>query len=82
MVGFNLAQKVDALIRRNGRETMFRATVTGTSGNLVTVRRTGQLIPDVQSYAKLASYSSPVADDEVIVLRIGGGYIVLGKVTR
>lgn len=63
-------------------ERAFRAVVTGTSGNLVTIQRTGQSAPDPQSYARLASYSSPQVADEVLVARIGEGYIVLGKVQR
>ena len=58
------------------------ATVTGTSGNLVTIRRTGEAASDAQSYPKLAAYAAPANGDEVLVLQFGAGYIVLGKVTR
>ena len=78
----NVLDEVRKMINRVWRERLFRATVTGTSGNLVTIRRTGQSAADVQSYAKLASYSAPAADDEVIVAQIGRGWIVLGKVVR
>ena len=63
-------------------QRVFRAVVTGTSGNLVTIQRTGQAASDPQSYAKLASYSSPQVSDEVVVLRVGSGWIVMGRVLR
>ena len=78
----NLAQQVRGLVDALWGERMFRATVTGTSGNLVTIQRTGQGSADPQSYAKLTSYSAPAASDEVIVVKVGGGWIVLGKVSR
>lgn len=76
-----LASALDDSFDRNWTENVFLATVTGTSGNKVTI------IPSVDdvaagSYAKLSSYSSPTTNDEVLVLRIGGGYLVLGKVVR
>lgn len=70
------------LIRDHHREAVFRAVVTGTSGNLVTVKRTGQTNADTQSYPALVSYSSPTADDEVLVVRVGDGYVVVGEITR
>ncbi len=78
----NLLKAVAELIERKHREDVFRATVTGTSGNLVTIRRTGQASADPQSYPALASYSMPAANDEVIVMRVGDGLIVIGKVVR
>lgn len=78
----NLAQQVRELFDALWGERMFRAVVTGTSGNLVTVKRTGQGSADPQSYAKLASYSAPAVNDEVLVVKVGGGWLVCGKVTR
>ena len=64
------------------RERVFRAVVTGTSGEPVIIQRTGQANPDPQAYPRLESYESPAENDEVIVQRVGDGYIVLGKVAR
>lgn len=82
MIGFNLARDIMKIVNRTDRQGRFRATVTGTSGNLVFIRRTGQLVADVQAYPRLVSYTSPAADDEVIVERLGGGFIVMGEVSR
>jgi hypothetical protein len=78
----NLAALIQGMFEGLWGERVFRATVTGTSGNLVTIQRTGQAAADPQSYAKLASYSSPQVADEVVVLRVGSGWIVMGKVIR
>lgn len=78
----NLARAVREMFEGMWGERLFRATVTGTSGNRVTVRRTGQAAADPQSYARLASYSTPQVDDEVLVARVGDGFIVLGKIVR
>lgn len=64
------------------RERVFRAVVTGTDGEKVIIQRTGQSAPDPQSYPRLASYETPTEDDEVIVLQVGDGFIVLGLVSR
>lgn len=77
----NLAQLVSKLIDRILRDRLFRATVTGTSGNKVKVQRAGES-EDATYYARLTSYSSPTVTDEVICLRLGGGVIVLGKILR
>ncbi len=78
----NLLEESRKLFEGMFRERLFRATVTGTSGNLVTIQRTGETAPDAQSYPRLNSYAAPAADDEVIVVQIGSGLIVLGKVLR
>lgn len=74
----NLARYVEDTWVRLFGENVFRATVTGTSGNLVTI--TSQRVNG--SFPKLASYSSPQANDEVVVAKLGSGWIVLGKVSR
>jgi hypothetical protein len=63
-------------------ERVFSATVTGTSGNLVTIKRPGQVAADPQSYPRLVSYATPTAADEVMVLKLGDGWICVGKITR
>jgi hypothetical protein len=78
----NIVELVQTTFDRMFRERVFIAIVTGTSGSLVTVKRLGQSAADTQSYPKLDSYSSPTADDEVEILKVGSGWIVQGKVTR
>lgn len=77
----NLADMTIRLFTAQWNKWIFRATVTGTSGNLVTIQRPG-FSADSQSYARLNSYSSPTNGDEVLVMWIGGGYLVLGKILR
>ena len=76
----NLADATLKLIDGQWNKWVFRATVTGTSGNKVNIQRPGHAV-DSQAYAKLASYSGPVNGDEVLVIW-AGGYIVLGKISR
>ena len=78
----NLGRAMEDLFDRMFRERVFRATVTGVSGNLVTIQRPGQASADTQSYPRLVSYATPAAADEVLVVRLGDGWIVVGKVTR
>lgn len=78
----NLARFVMDLFDRMFGERVFRATVTGVSGNLVTIQRPGQAAADAQSYPRLVSYTTPTAADEVLVVRLGDGWLVVGKVTR
>lgn len=78
----NILKQAMELFRQDQREQLFRAVVTGTSGDLVTIQRTGYSTPDTQSYPRLASYSAPQVNDEVIVARVGKGYVVLGEVLR
>ena len=77
----NLASAVTEIVDNLNAAMLFRAVVTGTSGNLVTIRRFGQTSADTQSYARLASYT-PSVSDEVLCLKVGTGVIVLGKVLR
>lgn len=78
----NLAAAIRDAFDGYWRQRLFRAVVTGTSGNKVLIQRPGQSSADPQSYARLASYSSPQTNDEVLVAQVGGGYIVVGKVVR
>ena len=78
----NLAAEVMKLFRKGYDERVFRAIVTGTSGNKVLIKRAGQAAADTQAYARLVSYATPAADDEVLVIEVGGGPLVVGKITR
>jgi len=64
------------------RQRVFRAVVTGVSGELVEIQRTGQAAPDSQAYPRLASYVTPSVGDEVIVQQVGDGWLITGKVLR
>lgn len=77
-----LAKQIQLLIKLAIARLLFTGVVTGTVGNLVTLTRTGETVPDTQSYPRLASYAAPVAGDEVLVLAVGIGYLVVGKVVR
>jgi hypothetical protein len=76
-----LARGIKDLLTDAIKDVIWRGTVTGTVGNLVTVQRPGMTAADPQSYPRLSSYT-PAVSDEVIVLRVGRGYIVCGKVVR
>lgn len=72
---------LDEAIKRFERDQqlqIFRATVTGTSGNKVTIQRVGE--SETETIPKLASYSTPMANDPVIVARLGKGYVCLGLI--
>lgn len=74
----NLARYIEDVWLKHYGKHVFRATVTGTSGNQVTIssqQATG-------TFPRLVSYASPTADDEVLVMKLGTGYIVIGEITR
>ena len=75
-----MAAWILGLIRWSLSNFMFRGTVTGTSGNQVLVQRFAG--DTIVSCARLASYSAPAADDEVLVVYLAGGYLVLGEIVR
>ena len=74
----NLARYVEDTWNRMFGENVFRATVTGTSGNQVTI--TSQRLTG--TFPRLVSYASPTADDEVLVIKVGPSWLVIGEVTR
>lgn len=77
-----LAALVQQLIDVSVARLLTVATVTGTVGNLVTIRRAGEVNPDAQSYPRLASYAAPVNGDECLCLRLGTGTLIIGRITR
>lgn len=54
-------------------------TVTSTSGG-VSVQFDGETTPSAKKYKRLASYSSPAVNDRVLLIKVGGTYVILGKV--
>lgn len=55
------------------------ATVTSTSGG-VSVQFDGETTPSAKKYKRLASYSSPTVNDRVLLIKVGGTYVIIGKV--
>lgn len=55
------------------------ATVTSTSGG-VSVQFDGETTPSSKKYKRLASYSSPTVNDRVLLVKVGGAYVILGKI--
>lgn len=53
-------------------------TVTSTSGG-ISVQFDGETAPSGKKYKSLASYSSPAINDRVLLAKVGGTYVVLGK---
>ena len=78
----NLAKAISDIFDRMFAERMFLATVTDVSGDQVEIQRSDSAAADVQTYSALASYATPTATDEVLVVRVGGGLLVVGKVVR
>jgi len=54
-------------------------TVTSTSGG-VFVQFDGETTASQKSYKCLASYSSPTVSDRVLLVKVGGSYVILGKI--
>lgn len=55
------------------------ATVTSTSGG-VSVQFDGETTPSAKKYKRLASYSNPAVNDRVLLVKVGGSYVILGKI--
>ena len=55
------------------------ATVTSTSGG-ISVQFDGETTPSAKKYKRLASYSSPTVNDRVLLIKVGGTYVIIGKV--
>ena len=55
-------------------------TVTSVSSGRVKVLFDGEATAGDKLYRRLVSYSSPTVNDRVLLLRISGTYIILGKI--
>lgn len=53
-------------------------TVTSTSGG-ISVQFDGETTPSTKLYKRLASYS-PTVNDRVLLVNVGGTYIIVGKI--
>lgn len=77
----NVLEQSDALIKVSEAGQIFRATVFATDGNQILIIRPGESTPDETSYPKIAgTVASP--GDEVLVLRIGTAYLVVGAIVH
>lgn len=74
----NLARYIADAMGDEWDRRVFIAVVTGTSGNQVTITS-----PRVNgTFPRLVGYASPTADDEVLVIKVGPSWLVIGEVTR
>lgn len=55
------------------------ATVTSVDGG-ISVQFDGETSPSQKKYKRLANYSSPAVDDRVLMVKIAGTYVILGKI--
>jgi hypothetical protein len=55
-------------------------TVTTLASGAPMVTFDGETIASQKLYKRLASYSSPAVSDRVLLLKISGTYVILGKV--
>ena len=76
----SIMEHVAAHVRADQNAQVFRAAVTALVGDQVTVSRFNETSTD--TYPKLASYVAPQVGDEVLVVRLGRGFIVMGRVLR
>ena len=53
--------------------------VTSTSGGIY-VQFDGETTPSTKKYKRLASYSNPAVSDRVLLVKVGGTYVIFGKV--
>ena len=58
--------------------TIRLATVTSTSGG-ISVQFDGEPAPSAKNYKCLANYS-PAVNDRVLLIKVSGTYVILGKV--
>ena len=63
---------------QEGDADMRLATVTSTAGG-VKVQFDGETTPSTKLYKRLASYS-PTVNDRVLLVNVGGTYIIVGKI--
>jgi hypothetical protein len=56
------------------------ATVTALLEGAPLVQFDGETAASQKQYKRLASYTSPAVNDRVLLLRLSGTYIILGKI--
>lgn len=78
----DLIGPIMTLVLRDQETQITRGTVVSLSGNRVFVKRFDCAGNDPTAWPKLAITSALVPGDEILMVRCGGGYIVLDKVIR
>lgn len=79
----DIATPILATVREDQESQIPRALVTAISGNSVQIRLLDSATPNPNYWPRAAASTWPlVIGDEVIVLRSGGGYVVLDKLVR
>lgn len=68
-------------VRQENEEQITRAVVVANVGNQVELKRMGASDKDPTSWPKLSGVTV-VVGDEVLIVKTGGGFIVIGKVLR
>ncbi|KKL44725.1 hypothetical protein LCGC14_2362800 [marine sediment metagenome] len=77
----NILRTVQNMIDQDGAGQLFRATVVATTDTTIRIQRTGH-DPDTAEYAVLDNFPYPKVDDEVLVARVGSGWMIVGSVLR
>lgn len=71
---------MDIFSQERPKERQFKlGTVTSISGG-ISVQFDGETAPISKKYKRLASYSNPAVNDRVLLIKVGGSYVVLGKI--
>lgn len=73
---------VSNMVDERIESAIFRAVVTEITADSVRIKRVGAELEDAQDYAAVDIYPFPGVDDEVLVLKLGKGYTVLGRIVR
>lgn len=74
----NLARYIADALATEWDRRVFIGVVSGTPGNQVTITS-----PRVNgTFPRLVSYATPTVNDEVLVIKVGPSWLVIGEVTR
>ncbi len=77
----NILEQVRQLDIEQWQENVFLATVDSTSGVTIKIIRPGETVADNQFYAAAAGLAAAVsATDIVLVLRVGGSFVVVAEI--
>lgn len=73
---------ISNLVDERIESAIFRAVVTEITPDSVRIKRVGATVEDAQDYAAVDIFPFPILGDEVVVLKLGKGYTVLGRLVR
>ena len=74
--------QTEALIQNDAQDQIFRARVSGIDGNEVLIIRDGGAETEEGPYARGSGMPALAVGDEVIVARVGTGYVILLRLVR